>query len=288
MNGELKIKVKSLLMGNTLKLFFISFLSIVIRWTLFFGSAFALYFLWESGLVTKYLALYNKYVLIAAGVAVIYILRFVISLIISGVRLGEQYIYFKKATCGCVKIRKLFSFLSPKKSAKAFALYLKINVYKSLWALMFLSPSVFSGLIIYYIYSTGSINLYAFWSLVVGASALLLWGLIYCRLVFLRYAAAPYFICQNKKTRVNDAIAKSIMCTDGFLKSGFWLHFSLIGWVVSSVLVFPLIYVLPYLKLAFSAFAVKTAEESAEKTAPAPIKEKASAPVILLHLKEIE
>jgi uncharacterized membrane protein len=88
----------------------------------------------------------------------------------------------------------------------------------------------------------------------VGASIILAFAFVMCRISSLRFSAAPYYLCLRDTLSPSDAIKKSILFTDGYLSEGVVLEYSLIGWILSCLLVVPIFYVLPYVKLSRCVF----------------------------------
>lgn len=140
MNNHVKIKAKQFLYKNTLRLFFISLLSLIFR----FGAV-ALIILAPSVFINT--GLFNilcDYIGVTAGVVisgVLYILlAFGLLCFASGVGMGEKWIYLQRLSGVKPRLRFLFKYLSPKKSIRAFNLYAKTFLLKILWLLYFMMP----------------------------------------------------------------------------------------------------------------------------------------------------
>lgn len=248
MVNSVRIKGKELLSKNTFRLFFISVASFLIRYSILFGNIFMFYYFFE-----------NKYSIEYIFVPVL--ISLLSLLFISGVKSGEQFVYFIRADGGKGRFLLLFKFLSPLNSLKATLFYLKINGLKIFWLLYFLLPSLICGGCSYYLYSTAVISESVSFTLLAGTSALLGLSLVVWRIAVVRYSAAPYYFCLDDKKRINRAIKKSIQFTDGSLGDGVVLEYSFVGWILSCIFIVPFLYVLPYIKLCKAIYTVEAVQD---------------------------
>ncbi len=257
MSSNEKIEAKKRLSYNTFRLFFASFLSFFIRYAVLSITAAGIYFFVKSEYMTFLLSLYNKYVMYALIFSALCILVLFALFVVSGIKLGENFLFFKRAQGEYGSLRLLFSFLSFKKTARAFSLYFKINIYTAGYFLLYISPSLLTGTITFYLYNFYNLTIYAFYALCGGTGLLLSTGLFFFTFSRFRYGAAPYYMCLENKN-AGSAIKKSIKHTDGFLCESSLFKASLFGWALSCILIIPAFYAVPYIKLAKACYICNT------------------------------
>ena len=157
MSGDIKIKSKSLIKGDTLRLFFVSFFSFIIRRGAFAIWLYCIVNLFESGILNSYLDIYNDAVVYAMVSFDIAFVTTILFLLICALKLGEQFLYFIKASGGKGRTGLLFKFFTFEKSVRAFFLYLRLTLLKLGWLLYFLLPCIVSYSLTFYLYSKGSL-----------------------------------------------------------------------------------------------------------------------------------
>ncbi len=253
MNNHVKIKAKQLLYKNTLRLFFISLLSFIFRL-----GAFALIILAPPVFInTGLFKILCNYTGMTTGVVtsiVLYILlTFLLLCFVSGVGMGEKWIYLQRLSGVKPKLRFLFKYLPPKKSIRAFNLYAKTLSLKIMWLLYFMIPPALCFGCALYLISRGADTTTIFITALAG-SVLLSASLVLLGSVFSRYSQGAYYMCTHKSATAKESLNFSITSTDGHLNNRTVLHFSLMGWVLSCVFVLPIVYAVPFIKLCNVAF----------------------------------
>ncbi len=258
MFGEIKIKSKSILAGKTVKLFFITIISFLFRYSIIGGNIYLFYFIIKS-----YLPLY--YVVLPVITSVLSLL------FISGIRLGENFIYYVISQGGTGRFLLIFKNLKPFNSFKAMLYYIKVNFLKIFWFIYFSLPSAFLGIAYYFLQKNRDIENVVTMIVVVGLSLLMSVSFVFFRSTVLRFKAGEYYLCLDSEKRVNRAIKKSIQYTDGNLSNGVIFEYSFSGWLLSCVFIVPLFYVIPFFKLSKALFTVEIAESkfAAEPKKPA-------------------
>lgn len=258
MTGSVKLTSKKYLYRNTIRLFSASLLSFILRYGLLCLTGAAVYTVPSLGFYKKMQSRYGDIYIDIAFAVILFIILFFILLFNSCIHLGEKYIYFKRADGEHGSTGLLFCFLKRKKAINTFLFSLKYSVIKFLWLLYFLFPFLFSSSATYYIYVTTDISPQALFCLIAGCTVTLFTGLIYYKKFSFRYAFAPYYFalsgCTNKK-----AIKKSTVVTDSLLNKRHSLKLSFSGWFLLCILIFPLIYVVPYYKLSKARMLIVTA-----------------------------
>ena len=258
MNGDIKIKSKIIINGDTLRLFLVSFSSFVARRGAFAIWLYCIVNLFRSGLLDSYLDNYNSALVYSVVSFDIAFVTSVVFLFISALKLGEQFLYFIKASGGSGRLGLLFSFFTFEKSIRAFSLYFRLTFLKSAWLVYFLLPSLVCYGLTFYLNSLGSLLPVVFYIMLVGASVLLSFCIFMWRVAFFRYNAAPYYVCLNREISLKEAIRKSIYYTDGFLRECVFLESSFFPWFLSCGLVLPLVYVIPYFKISKALFVIES------------------------------
>lgn len=254
MNNHIKIKAKQLLYKNTLPLFLISLLSLVLRCSTVAVIALAPATFIGTGLF-KALCSYTG---ATAGVVISAIIYFFLSVALLclavGVSLGERWIYLQRLNNVTPKIRFLFKFLSPKITIRALCLYTKVFFLKVMWLLYFMMPPLLCMSCAFYLLSRGADTTTVFIPALAGA-VLLSAALVLSGSVFARYSQAALYMCSHKNASAKASLKFSIDTTDSHLNDRTVLHFSLTGWLLSCVFLIPVIYTVPYIKLCNIIFA---------------------------------
>ena len=257
-NSNVKIKSQTIIKGDTLRLFFISFFSFLLRRGTFAIWLYCIVNLFKNGVLKPYLDSYNSALVYSVVIFDIAFVTSVLFLFICALKLGEQFVYFIKSSGGKGRTGLVFSFFTFKKSFRAFSLYFRLTFLKFGWLLYFLLPCIVTYSLTFYLYSQGNLLPVVFYIMLAGSSLLLSFCIFMWRVAFFRYNAAPYYFCLNSEISAKDAIRKSIKFTDGFLRDSVLLESSFFGWVLSCVLVAPLVYVIPYFKTSKALFVVES------------------------------
>ena len=254
MNSKIRLESKRLLTHCAPRLFIISFLSFLLRYSLIVIYVWGVALLYKSTFFSALLKVYNEYIVYGISVLLLSITAFFCLLFISGIRLGEGSAYFTRANGGTGSLFTLFRYLKPSRCMKALSLYLQISGLKFLWLIYFFTPAVICAGCIYYLYRSDYIAQSVYIVLSVGLSIILAFAVIMSRVMSLRLSAAPYYMCLQNSITTSKAIKKSIRFTDGFLCDGVVLEYSLTGWLLSCIFIIPAFYVIPYTKLTKAVF----------------------------------
>lgn len=254
MNSKIRIKAKALLSGNTARLFLVSFTSFLFRYGACTVFSYTIFYCYKSAFLSQLAEAYGKYLVYGCYAVLTLAAAFIFLLFISGIRLGESFVYFTRANGGRGNFRALFKFLSPRQSFRALRIYLQITAQKLLWFVYFFIPVIICIGCIYNLYSNAFISQAVYIILSVGASIILAFAFVMCRISHLRLSASPYYLCLRENLSPSGAIKKSILFTDGFLSEGVVLEYSLIGWILSCLLIIPAFYAIPYYKLVKAVF----------------------------------
>lgn len=258
MNSEIKIKSKTIIKGDTLRLFFISLLSFIVRRGAFGIWLYCIVNLFKSGILNAYFDRYNDAIVYFMVIFDIAFVTAILFLFICALKSGEQFLYFIKVSGGKGRTGLLFSFFTFRNSFKAFSLYFRLTLLKFAWLLYFLLPCAVSYGLAFYLYSSGNLLPIVFYIMLAGSSLLFSFCIFMWRVAFFRYNAAPYYVCLNRDISTKAAIKKSIKFTDDFLRESVLLESSFFGWFLSCGFVFPLVYVVPYFKISKALFVVES------------------------------
>lgn len=249
MNSKIRIESKYLLSGSNAKLFFISFLSIALRWSAFLGIPNLIYFTFFSDALKSFFETENQYSssffkLLFCTVTSIFLLLF-----ICGIKNCENYAFFTASKGKKPKLKKAIKYFKPKTLFKALLLYIKTFSLKIFWIAYYSFPAGICFAELLYMYSKSTLSYSVFIVLCFSSSLLFSLCLFMYKATVFRYSAAPYYILFNTKTKISFAINKSIEVTDIYIQNALLLKTSLIGWIISCITVLPIFYVLPYYKL---------------------------------------
>ncbi len=254
MNNYVKIKAKELLYRNTLRLFLVSLLSFVFRWCALALTIFTPPIFINTGLFKTLCDYTGSTPGIIISVLLFMLLTLGLLCFASGIRIGEQWIYLQRFNGVKPKLRYLFKFLSPKKTIRALNLYTKIFSLKLMWLIYFVTPPVLCFGCTFYLISHGADNITILLPALAGA-VLLSALLVLIQSIFARYSQGAFYMCTHKGATARESLNFSITATDGHLNDRTVLHFSLMGWLLSCVLILPIIYAVPYIKLCNVTFA---------------------------------
>ncbi len=254
MNTNIRLQAKYLLSRNNLRLFAISFGSFCLRWGRLILTIAGIFIFLKSPLFEKLTSQYGVKEVSFVCVLIYTWFFFLTALVSAGFKMGEQFIYFTRAQGSKGSWRLLFKYATPKKAFRALKFYTTVNFYKTLWLLYFLFPCALCVLCDIYVYTAYNLSSVMHIILSVSISLLLSISIVMWRAAVARYSAAAYYFCLNPQMKVKDAIKKSIRFTDGFLTEYVLLEYSFLGWILSCLLVIPLVYVIPYVKLSRCVF----------------------------------
>ena len=254
MSGFIKIRAKELLLGNTIRLFFVSFTAFLLKVI----SSISLILLSNAALISPFLQnlviKYNSFLIYFIYSLIVVTLYLLLFLFISGLKMGEKAIYYMQSKNSNAKLKYLFIFLRPSQSFRAFYLNLKLFILKVLWFLYFFSAPVFCLSFTIFLYINTSTYTVVLYTLIIGTATLTSISLFYYNCLKARYSYAFYYLCTDLKLSVNEAIEKSINHSDNFIKDGVILKSSFLPWIFSCLLVFPVFYVIPFFKLSGAKF----------------------------------
>jgi hypothetical protein len=90
--------------------------------------------------------------------------------------------------------------------------------------------------------------------LIAGIVFLVSMSRFYHNCISVRYSFASYYLCTDLNISVKDAINKSTVNSDGFIKDGVYMKSSMLLWILSCILIIPSIYVIPFNKLSKAKF----------------------------------
>lgn len=254
MSGFIKIKSKALLLNNTLKLFFVTLISFILKSSAIVCTVLPMHFILVSNIFQSLLVEYNSLIVYFIYSLFVVISFFLLFLFISGLKTGEKAIYFMQSKGSKAKLKYLFIFLRPSQSFRSFCLYTRIFILKLLWVMFLYLPPCFCLILTLYLYFSSVIYTTVFLTLIFGTVFLTSISRFYYNCISVRYSFAPYYLCTDLNISVTDAINKSTLNSDGFIKDGVYLKSSMIPWILSCILILPTIYVIPFKNLSHAKF----------------------------------
>jgi hypothetical protein len=266
MSGFIKVKAKELLLKNTIKLFFVSFVSFLLRALFLISVILLTHFSLVSNTLQSLVHSYNSLIVYFFYSLIIVIAYLLLFLFISGIKLGENAIYYMQSKGGNAKFKYLFIFLRPSQSFRALYLNLKTTFLKSCWFIFFFLPPLMCLILTGYVFYNSFLYTAVFYTLIFGTIALFSISRFFYNCAVIRYSFSSYYLCTDLEISVNDAIHKSTERTDTFIKDGVLLKASFLPWILSCVFVFPLFYVVPFVKLSKAKYV--TFSDALRKTLP--------------------
>ena len=254
MNNYAKIRAKELLYQNTARLFLISLVSFLLRWCALALIGLAPYFYFRAPLYSQLCELTGTLWGNVISITLTVLLDIGLLCLVCGIKTGEHWVYLQRLNSLKPRLRFLFRFLSPKKSFKALALYSGIFFLKTTWVMYFMIPPVMCLGCAIYLIMRGADVVTVFVPAAAGA-VLLSAVVVLIQSTFSRYSQSAFYMVSRRGASVKEAIDYSINATDGRLNERTVYLFSLTGWALSCVLIVPIAYVVPYLKLCSVTFA---------------------------------
>jgi hypothetical protein len=258
MSGFIKIRAKELLLGNTLKLFFVSGIAFILKLLATFSLIISTNAVLISPFLQNLVITYNSLPVYFIYSLIVVSLYLSLLLFISGLKMGENAIYFMHSKGSKAKFKYLFIFLKPSQSFRALYLYLKIFLLKISWFLYFYSAPVFCFFLILFLYFNTSVYSVVVFTLILGSVILLSISHFYYNAAIARYNYAVYYLCTDIKIPVKKAIDKSLQNSDGFIRDAIILKSSFFFWLISCIFILPFFYVIPFKKLTNAKFVTFT------------------------------
>ncbi len=249
MNSKIRIESKYLLSGNNVKLFFISFWSIALRWSAFLSIPLLIYFTFFADTFKSFFETENQYLSLFLKLLFFTVTSIILLLFTCGIKNCENYAFFTASKGKKPKLKKAIKYFKPKTLFKALLLYIKILSLKIFWIAYYSFPAGICFAELLYMYNKSTLSHSIFIVLCFSSSLLFSLCLFMYKATVFRYSAAPYYILFNNKTKISSAINKSIEVTDSYIQNALVLKTSLTGWVISCLTIIPIFYALPYHKL---------------------------------------
>ncbi len=254
MNRKIRLNAKNMLSGNTQKLFLVSLFSFILRYSGFALTGLIFILFYDSnvfGFLTKNYGEVAVY--LASGTASVFLIFF-LSVLFTALKTGERYIYYSASEGGKVRFKGLFRFLKPSHSFKNFALSLRLVCLKFGWFIFLIIPVLICFFGYFVIYNSKFFSEIQLYIMSIALSIITGFFTVMVKLTFSRYDYCFYSFCVNPKEKIGKIIKKSIRVTDTFLNENVLLKYSLWGWAISSFLIIPAFYAIPYIKLTKAGF----------------------------------
>ena len=254
MNSKIRIESKYFLSGNNLRLFLISFFSIILRWCAFFGIPLLIYFVFFADKFATAFKTESEALTLFLKILFCTVTTVISLLFICGIKNCENTAFFISSKGKKPKLKQIIKNFYPMTLFKTLFLYVKIISLKIFWAFYYSFPALICLGMLLYMYNKSALSYSVFMVLSFGSSLLFSVCLFMYKATVFRYSAAPYYILFNKKAKINSAIKNSLRDTDEYIQSALLLKTSLMGWVISCLAIFPCFYVLPYYKICNTLF----------------------------------
>lgn len=246
-----KLNAKNKMVKNTVQCFFTAFLPYTVIFS-FTALNYYLYFFLESFDFSG-IAFLSSYALYVR--ASLFTLSAVLSfLLYKLVRLMSDSFFFRKSSDSRARYRDVVKALK----FKQYTAYVTVSVLKfflsAAWGALYLLPAAtVMGAAVYCFYreSYGANLIIA---LVSSAAALSVSGLFFWYVTMKRYSACSAVILSSDKPEPFKVIEKSIDMMDGHMLKYSLYSLSFFGWILSCVLLIPIVYVLPYRELSKYSF----------------------------------
>lgn len=122
------------------------------------------------------------------------------------------------------------------------------------WSAVFYSPCAVMTVTLYYCINSGDYTFNVMVTLFVASVLLMFIGSGFLYITLKRYSMCNYVILSGTETDSLKVIEKSIKIMEGNTVKYTFYSLSFSGWILSCILIVPIIYVLPYVKMAKYSF----------------------------------
>lgn len=251
----IKLKARQILVGRVFKSFLSFSLSFLV-FSLGIAAFLTAVLLFNDKTVNElYNGVFSGYSQIAKGVTA-FLLSFAgLALIARGKMLSALF--------SCRLVSKN-SFPSGIKKTFRFLLFISMKFLFTLsWGFVFLFPSAVCVSFLLMSLSQGAMEKGILYSWISGCAVLALTGLGFLFVMLQRYSAWQYYLC-NEKYGVVSSLYKSLEKTEGRYFEIALFKASMLGWLLSCLLVLPVVYVIPYYRISL-ALKVMTDKKQTEK-----------------------
>ncbi len=258
----IKLNAKKRLVKNNFKSFAVSFLPYVTIVLLAVLNYYLYIFLkqkeFRASLYISSYAIYIKATLLTLSVCVSFVLWKIVQLN------SNKYFYCKNAKA---KIKLRFSQYVIAITVSILKLFLSVA-----WATFFLLPCIIVSATLYYCITVGGYSFNIMLTLFVSAVILFLIGISFLYVTLKRYSMCNFVIFTCTETDAIKIIAKSTDLIENNTVRFAFYNFSFVGWILSCILVIPIFYVLPYIKMAkYSYFKTITTPQKYKTETQKPI-----------------
>lgn len=236
----IKLNAKKNLVRNYLKSFIMSVLPYVSIFALC-GLNYYFYIFLKNvdfSFVTaiSYYEIYLKATLLTISICISFLLWRIIQLY------SDKYFYSKNMK---TKLKLKFSQCMTAISVSILKFFMSVA-----WSAFYLLPCAVVGATLYYSINSNDYTFNIMLTLFVSAVILFFIGTSFLYVTLKRYSMCNFVIFSGAETNSIKIIAKSVELIERNTMRYSFYRLSLLGWVCSCVLVFPVFYVLPYIKMA--------------------------------------
>ncbi len=252
----IRISAKKMLVGNVIRTFLFLFLAYLV-------SCLGILFVTAGGLIVTDKTVNNSFetrfgensLILKIALSIIAII-FGLILFSFGKNLRAKRAYKmitgKNTSCS---LKKSFRFL----------LYYAVKTLFSLcWGFIYFLPCVICVSFLAMSLSQGAMERNIFYSWVAGCVVLFFVGFGFTFVTLQRYSVWQYYLCDND-SGVISALYKCLDRTKDRCVKIALFKLSMLGWILSCFLVFPIIYVLPYYNVSVALFSLEKVENEHEK-----------------------
>ena len=203
-------------------------------------------FLLKSNAVSSAFSGLGVYALPVSRIVLCCLGFFITVMLRSSLRMGREAWFLSIAKNKKPKKARVTFWCNPRRSMYLVKVYAVLFVLKFLWAVIFFFPGITVIVCTVYTVISRGLEYRVLISMLSGGAALLATGVIFWSVCVQRYLLVTAYIADNPDEKLKCAIRKSIAATKNKRAGSFWLKLSFLPWFMSCVLIFPLLYVVPY------------------------------------------
>ncbi len=239
--------------GITGKLFLVSLFALFLRILLISVCVVTVYTL-SAKTAQDYINYFSPNLLTTYFIYLVFAVMLLLSLqTAAGIKMGETEYYGICAGAGKAKLSVLFSHCRTLDALKALTLYTTIWIFKLFWLGLMLLPGAGVAAVTFLIYVDLGVSVRVFSVLCITTIFLFAVGFICWYLSIQKYIYAPLISAKSKSFSPRSAIRRSIAVFDCSAINPASVKISLIVPLLLCALIFPAIYVLPYIRMCMAS-----------------------------------
>lgn len=255
----IKLNAKKKLVNNNLKSFLVSIVPYVSILALVVLNYYLYIFLKDTDFsfitAISYYEIYLKATLFTISVCLSFVIWKILQMY------SEKYFYSKNMK---TRIKLKFSMCITAISVSILRFFISVA-----WSAFYLLPGIVVGATLYYSLVSNEYSFNVMLTLFVSAIILLIIGVSFLYVTLKRYSMCNFVIFSSAQTDSIKVLAKSVQLIEKNTIRYSFYKLSFAGWIFSCILIVPIFYVLPYVKMARYSYYKAIIKPKAQEIKPA-------------------